>query len=92
MIFPGFPGVLSFFQVFQVEWEPWFDPNLAIHFMGEKFCRRQLNSNSEKVVIFPRKKGRTAQIFIRAGGKKFHFQVLFLPLNLGFSFSTDIGC
>ena len=23
MIFPGFPGVLSFFQVFQVEWEPW---------------------------------------------------------------------
>ena len=24
MIFPGFPGVLSFFQVFQVKWEPWF--------------------------------------------------------------------
>ena len=23
MIFPGFPGVLSFLQVFQVEWEPW---------------------------------------------------------------------
>ena len=23
MIFPGFPGVPSFFQVFQVEWEPW---------------------------------------------------------------------
>ena len=23
MIFPGFPGVLSFFQVFQVEREPW---------------------------------------------------------------------
>ena len=23
MIFPGFPVVLSFFQVFQVEWEPW---------------------------------------------------------------------
>ena len=22
MIFPGFPGALSFFQVFQVEWEP----------------------------------------------------------------------
>ena len=22
MIFPGFPGVLSFIQVFQVEWEP----------------------------------------------------------------------
>ena len=22
MTFPGFPGVLSFFQVFQVEWEP----------------------------------------------------------------------
>ena len=22
MIFPGFPGVLSFFKVFQVEWEP----------------------------------------------------------------------
>ena len=22
-IFPGFPGALSFFQVFQVEWEPW---------------------------------------------------------------------
>ena len=22
MIFPGFPGVLSFFQVFQVKWEP----------------------------------------------------------------------
>ena len=22
MIFPGFPGVLSFSQVFQVEWEP----------------------------------------------------------------------
>ena len=22
MIFPGFPGVLSFYQVFQVEWEP----------------------------------------------------------------------
>ena len=22
MIFPGFPGVLAFFQVFQVEWEP----------------------------------------------------------------------
>ena len=22
MIFPGFPGILSFFQVFQVEWEP----------------------------------------------------------------------
>ena len=26
MIFPGFPGVLSFFQVFQVEWEPWETP------------------------------------------------------------------
>ena len=26
MIFPGFPGVLSFFQVFQVEWEPWTYP------------------------------------------------------------------
>ena len=23
MIFPGFPGALPFFQVFQVEWEPW---------------------------------------------------------------------
>ena len=23
MIFPGFPGTSSFFQVFQVEWEPW---------------------------------------------------------------------
>ena len=23
MIFPGFPGILSFFQVFQVEWKPW---------------------------------------------------------------------
>ena len=23
MIFPGFPGVPSFFHVFQVEWEPW---------------------------------------------------------------------
>ena len=22
MIFPGFPGVLSYFRVFQVEWEP----------------------------------------------------------------------
>ena len=22
MIFPGFPGILSFSQVFQVEWEP----------------------------------------------------------------------
>ena len=22
MIFPGFPGVLSLFQVFQVEWQP----------------------------------------------------------------------
>ena len=22
MIFPGFPGALSFFQVFQIEWEP----------------------------------------------------------------------
>ena len=27
MIFPGFPGVLSFFQVFQVEWEPWGGPH-----------------------------------------------------------------
>ena len=26
MIFPGFPGVLSFFQVFHVEWEPWQNP------------------------------------------------------------------
>ena len=24
MMFPGFPGVLSFFQFFQVEWEPWY--------------------------------------------------------------------
>ena len=24
MIFPGFPGILSFFQVFQVQWEPWY--------------------------------------------------------------------
>ena len=24
MTFPGFPGVLSFFQFFQVEWEPWY--------------------------------------------------------------------
>ena len=22
MIFPGFPGVLSFFEVFQIEWDP----------------------------------------------------------------------
>ena len=28
MIFPGFPGVLSFFQVFQVEWESWI--NIAL--------------------------------------------------------------
>ena len=27
MIFPGFPGVLSFFQVFQVKWEPWLTLN-----------------------------------------------------------------
>ena len=30
MIFPGFPGVLSFFQVFQVEWEPWLPHHLTI--------------------------------------------------------------
>ena len=30
MIFPGFPGVLSFFQVFQLEWEPW-PPSLDRH-------------------------------------------------------------
>ena len=29
MIFPGFPGALSFFQVFQVEWEPCF--NIAVN-------------------------------------------------------------
>ena len=29
MIFPGFPGVLSFFQVFQVDWEPWNKDGLA---------------------------------------------------------------
>ena len=29
MIFPGFPGVPSFLQVFQVEWEPCSTPNCA---------------------------------------------------------------
>ena len=53
MIFPGFPGVLSFFQVFQVEWEPcafpcknkliWFVKTIA-HF------RRQLQSRTHKVI------------------------------------------
>ena len=30
MTFPGFPGVLPFFQVFQVEWEPCLEHGLAI--------------------------------------------------------------
>ena len=29
MIFPGFPSVLSFFQVFQVEWEPCLQNNMT---------------------------------------------------------------
>ena len=37
MIFPGFPGVLSFFQVFQVEWVPWTDVSLltTIHIRAQ---------------------------------------------------------
>ena len=31
MIFPGFPGVLSFFQVFQVEQEPWMEALFYTH-------------------------------------------------------------
>ena len=31
MIFPGFPGVLSFFQVFQVEWEPCYIEKTRMH-------------------------------------------------------------
>ena len=31
MIFPGFPGVLLFFQVFQVKWEPWtYEPKIKV--------------------------------------------------------------
>ena len=32
MIFSDFPGVLSFFQVFQVEWELWFTQQILKHF------------------------------------------------------------
>ena len=31
MIFPGFPGVLSFSQVFQVELEPWLTLMLSVN-------------------------------------------------------------
>ena len=35
MIFPGFPGVLPFFQVFQVKWEPcvWFEKKTNAEFI-----------------------------------------------------------
>ena len=39
MIFPGFPGVLSFFQVFQVEWEPWLKvPVIIIAYFATERC------------------------------------------------------
>ena len=38
MIFPGFPGVLSFFQVFQVEWKPC----LWIFHQCLRLCRHQI--------------------------------------------------
>ena len=44
MIFPGFPGVLSFFKVFQVEWEPCNDQHrrLKDHRLNSK-CRLRLS-------------------------------------------------
>ena len=42
MIFPGFPGVLSFFQVFQVEWEPCRKKNLE-HFKCGHFTHPHSN-------------------------------------------------
>ena len=30
MIFPGFPGVLPFFQIFQVKWETWILENNSL--------------------------------------------------------------
>ena len=37
MIFPGFPGVLSFFQVFQVEWEPWISAAIVMY---TEYCNK----------------------------------------------------
>ena len=41
MIFPGFPGVLSFFQVFQVEWEPCFHLHQNYLVENEEFSWRR---------------------------------------------------
>ena len=43
MIFPGFPGVLSFFQVFQVEWEP------CILLTGDREINHRLEITSDSV-------------------------------------------
>ena len=39
MIFPGFPGILSFFQVFQVKWEPCLGFTLGTYASTKKHTR-----------------------------------------------------
>ena len=47
MIFPGFPGVPSFFQVFQVEWEPcFFIIKLKPFMSGEKVEGERVRGSS----------------------------------------------
>ena len=48
MIFPGFPGVLSFFQVFQVELEPWVQCKVQQHSYKGGDCPRIANTMSIK--------------------------------------------
>ena len=43
MIFPGFPGVLSFFQVFQVEWEPCFQ--------NQKYQEKYEENNNQQLKV-----------------------------------------
>ena len=51
MIFPGFPGVLSFFQVFQVEWEPCLQQN-SVTLFGQFVKWHDYSSTFSSVVCF----------------------------------------
>ena len=72
MIFPGFPGVLSFFQVFQVEWEPC-KLNMHIHRRNARFRLQSKNTKRNELVNFQ-------FIFVHAmqNGQAIPFDVYFI--------------
>ena len=77
MIFPGFPGVLSFFQVFQVEWEHW------LLWKELKLQPQRSGARSANLYNFQRKLPRSHSDDIQA--KRAYFWLGLLMLTNAFS-------